>query len=468
MSWRATAFFLFFINLCRMGAQAPPTHVFVGDISVEGNKKTRSSLILRELFVHPGDSIPISELASKLEFNRLQLMNTGLFSQAEVNIHHWDLAEKRLDLLVKVVEAWYIYPIPIFELADRNFNTWWKDYDHSLRRINYGLLFYHNNLTGRKDVLKGKLQVGFTNQYELVYRLPFFDKKQQWGFSAGGGFAHNKEVNYATLENRQQFFRQPDRFLLRQFRTRLSATLRRKQQVTHTWEVSHQRNEIDKKVRDELNPDYYLGKLRQRFTTLSYELTADTRDIRPYPLHGGFLRFRVQKEGLGHWEDINALPVSVLVKKYLSFSRRWSMELTGAGRVALLRQKQPFATSYALGYGDNYIRGYEFYVIDGLDYAYQKSSLRFQVFDRVYNWGNLVPFRNLKVMHHRLYLVLNNDMGMANNPYYAEGNDLANTLLWGYGIGLDWVVYYNKVFRLEFSRNYLGENGVFLHWATGF
>ena len=466
MKWRVTAFFIFI--LFRLGAQPPPVYVVVGEISVEGNKKTRSSLILRELFLQPGDSIPLVELAKRLEFNRLQLMNTGLFTQAELSIENWHVAEKRLDLKVRVVEAWYIYPIPIVELADRNFNTWWEDYDHSLRRIDYGLLFYHNNLTGRRDVLKGMLQFGFTNQYELVYRLPFFDKKQQWGLSAGAAFARNKEVNYATLDNRQQFFRDPGHFLLHQFRARASATLRRKRQVSHTFEAAWNWREIDESVRNELNPDYFLGKLKQRYTSLSYEMTADTRDIKPYPLNGGFLRLRVQKDGIADGEDVNALPVSVLVKKYFSFSRRWSLELAGAGRVALLRHKQPFANSQALGYGDHYIRGYEYYVIDGLDYFYGKFSLRFQVFDRVKNWGKLVPFRNLRVMHHRLYLVLNNDMGMANNPYYGQGNDLSNTLLWGYGLGLDWVVYYNKVFRLEFSRNYLGENGVFLHWATGF
>ena len=469
MNWRATAFLLFISFWCRLYSQTPPTtYILVGEISVEGNKKTRSHHILRELFIQSGDSIPVAELAKKLEFNRLQLMNTGLFSKVEINIKNWELEEKRLDLLVKVVESWYIYPIPIFELADRNFNTWWKDYDHSLRRINYGLLFYHNNLTGRRDVLKGIVQLGFTNQYELVYRLPYFDRKQQWGLSVGGAFARNKEINYATFENRQQFYRQSGDILLRQLRARMSATLKPKQQVSHTWEATLHLNEIDRRVRDDLNPDYFLGRLRQHYSSLAYELAFDTRDIKPYPLHGSILRVRIQKDGLGKQEDVDALPVSASYKKYLSLSRRWSMELTGAARLAMIRHKQPFSNSRALGYGEHYIRGYEFYVIDGLDYIYGKTSVRLQLFDRVHNWGKIVPIRNLKVMHHRLYLVLNNDMGMANNPYYGSDNNLTNTLLWGYGVGLDWVVYYNKVFRVEFSRNYLGENGLFLHWATSF
>ncbi|MBK7409994.1 MAG: BamA/TamA family outer membrane protein [Saprospirales bacterium] len=449
-----------------MQAQPPAVFVVIGDISVTGNEKTKSSLILRELFIQSGDSLLVPELASELEYNRLQLMNTGLFLQVELNIGDWDVEARRLDIQVKVVEAWYIYPIPIFELADRNFNTWWKDFDHSLRRINYGLRFYHNNLTGRRDVLKGVAQFGFTNKYEMVYRLPFIDKKQQWGLSFGISYARNKEINYLTLEDHQQFFRSSDHVLLRQFRVGASATLRRKRQVTHTWELNHRRNRIEETVQKDLNPDYFLDGLQQIYSSFSYEFTADTRDIRPYPLHGGFLQLRAQKDGLGSWEDVNALNVSALFKKYLLFSRRWSIELIGAGRLALIREAQPFANSQALGYGIHYIRGYEFYVIDGLDYMYGKTSLRIQLLDRAVFFGDLVPFQKLKKIPYRLYLALNNDMGFANNPFYSAGNPLANNLLWGYGLGLDLVVLYNKVFRLEFSRNRLGENGVFLHWAV--
>ena len=457
---------VFFLHLFRLEAQSSSPFVVIGDISVEGNKKTKEKVILRELFIQPGDSILVPELANELEYNRLQLMNTGLFLKAEINIGDWDLDARRLDLQVKVVEAWYIYPIPVFELADRNFNTWWKDYDHSLRRINYGLRFYHNNLTGRRDVLKGVVQFGFTNKYELVYRLPFIDRKQQWGVSLDASYSRNKEINYTTLDDHQQFFRSPDQILRRQFRVRAAATLRRKRQVSHTWEMAYWLNSIGETVRDELNTDYFLGKLEQSYTSLSYEFSADTRDIRPYPLHGGFLQARVEKSGLGNWEDVNALYISSLFKKYLFFSQHWSMELIGAGRLALLRHKQPFANSQALGYGSHYIRGYELYVIDGLDYLYGKTSLRYQLLDRTVYFGDLVPFPNMRQMPYRLYLALNNDMGFANNPYYGDGNKLPNHLLWGYGLGLDLVVYYNKVFRLEFSRNRLGENGVFLHWAV--
>jgi len=72
------------------------------------------------------------------------------------------------------------------------------------------------------------------------------------------------------------------------------------------------------------------------------------------------------------------------------------------------------------------------------------------------------------VMPVKWYLSLNNDFGFVNNPFYKENNSLGNQLLWGGGIGLDIVAYYDKVFRLEYSFNSLGESGFFLHWELNF
>ncbi|MCB0565677.1 MAG: hypothetical protein KDD01_15005, partial [Phaeodactylibacter sp.] len=58
---------------------------------------------------------------------------------------------------------------------------------------------------------------------------------------------------------------------------------------------------------------------------------------------------------------------------------------------------------------------------------------------------------------------LNNDLGYTNDPYTARLNPLSNRLLWGGGIGLDIVLYYDKVIQIEYSFNDLMENGLFLH-----
>ena len=47
------------------------------------------------------------------------------------------------------------------------------------------------------------------------------------------------------------------------------------------------------------------------------------------------------------------------------------------------------------------------------------------------------------------------DMGYVNDKRYATANPLANNWLHSYGAGLDFVTYYDKVLRLEYSFNSL-------------
>jgi hypothetical protein len=60
------------------------------------------------------------------------------------------LLKIRLILLVDVNERWYTFPVPIFELSDRNFNEWWQNYNHDFRRVNYGLRLYQVQLQRQK------------------------------------------------------------------------------------------------------------------------------------------------------------------------------------------------------------------------------------------------------------------------------------------------------------------------------
>ena len=75
-----------------------------------------------------------------------------------------------------------------------------------------------------------------------------------------------------------------------------------------------------------------------------------------------------------------------------------------------------------------------------------------------------MPLENFKKMPSRLFLATFTDIGQVNNPHYQADNQLPSNWLVGYGVGLNLVLYYDKVFRLEYSRNLLGEGGIFLHW----
>ena len=176
----------------------------------------------------------------------------------------------------------------------------------------------------------------------------------------------------------------------------------------------------------------------------------------------------LEKEGLGIFDERNGFYLTSKFAQYFSFWKRWSTEFILKGRLALFRDKQPYNKYQALGYFQDYLRGYEFYVIDGLDFAYLKSSLRFEIINKRINWGKLMPLKIFRLMPMRIYLTLNSDLGYVNDPYFFETNPLTNRTLWGGGFGLDINLFYSSTFQIEYSFNDLNEKGLFLHYKLNF
>ena len=462
------ACFIFPILIFSQAPSGPSAFITIDKIYIEGNKLTKTDIILRELDFVVGDTILLSSLTYRLKENEYNVMNTGLFTSATISFKDWEGVSNKVGLNIEVKEDWYIFPFPIVELADRNFNVWWEDYNHSLKRLNLGVRFYHTNATGRKDLLKAVVQFGFTKKYEFVYSLPAFNKAKTWGANVNVLYTREKEIGFTTVDNKLLFHRNDDDVLLQRLRLGGGLFYRKKLDVTHHLDVTYRSHRIHESIAKELNPDFFLNSILQEYVSLKYQFTIDKRDIRPYPMNGYFLNGSLAKHGLSKRADRQSLEAAAIMKQYFSFGKNWSVALAARGKAELQREKQPYYTSRALGYEEDFIRGYEFYVIDGSDYIYLKKALRFNFFTKEYDWGRYMKFDSFKKMPIKLFLVLHNELGYVNNPFYKNNNPLSNEILWGVSLGLDVVIYYNKVFNIEYSRNHLGERGFFLHWTLSF
>ncbi len=439
--------------------------VHIDKILIEGNKRTKAEIILRELRFAEGDSIPVQALDTLCRESEQLILNTSLFNKVHISIHPCETCSPNSTLArVRVEEAWYLYPVPIFELADRNFNVWWVEQNRSLQRINFGTEFAHTNLTGRMDRLKIGAKHGYTHNYSLRYSLPYINKAQTIGLSADVSFSQNREVNYATNGNKQLFYRDSSDFVYSTFRSVLGMTWRPGFRTFHHFNLGFYQNRVSDFVAGELNPHFFLnGEDTQRFFSFTYEFIFDERDIRPYPLHGKFVSVRVKRDGLGFFNDRNALTLFAYYDQYFSFSPRWSLALKTGGKASLIREQQPYNDNRAIGFGRNYLHGYEYYIVDGLDMGFVKTNLRFQLLKEEIRFGKLVPISQFRTMPVKIYFSMNSDWGYVNEPFARENNFLVNQLLWGGGIGLDFVLFYDKVLQIEYSVNHLLERGIFLH-----
>ena len=443
--------------------------ITISEIILEGNRKTKRQTILREMNLKKGDLIAVSDLSAILETNRLQLLNTGLFILVKINIKEWNDNFGQIKVAINFQENWFFYPAPIFELADRNFNIWWVEQNRSLRRVDYGMRFYHINLTGRRDRLKTTVQFGFTRKYEISYTLPTLGNNPDLGIIGEAFYAENKDIGYKTVGNRLLFQRFEEQVLLRRFRTGGGLSYRKGIFQYHTAKISYHHNTINDYVIQQLNDKYFLdGKTRQRLFYFSYNYTFDNRDFKPYPRKGQLLSLSFEKEGFGIFNERNGMYLTTTYAKYIPITKKISLEAIGKTRVAFLRGTQPYNNYWAMGYEEDFLRGYEFYVIDGLDYFYLKSSLRFQIFNKEINWGNLMLIPQFRVMPFQVYLSINNDVGIANDTQFTNLNPLGNRWLWGGGPGLDFVFYNDKIIQFQYSTNHLGENALFLHYQFNF
>ncbi len=443
-------------------------NVIISGFEIEGNKRTREETITRELPFQKGDTLSLKNLQPALDASRALLLNTGLFTKVEMTVQDWNTETFDLVIKIKVQEGLYIYPIPIVELADRNFNIWWKEQNRSLKRINFGVRLYYKNLTGRNDLLKTVLQFGYTQKYELEYTLPYINKAQTIGLVANGLFTRNKEVGITTDANRLEFYR-GEKFQFNRYRFGGGIIYRKKIFQKHQAELIYYRRTIKDSVLVQ-NPDFLAGNTTQQFFKIQYQFTEDRLNLRAYPTQGYRIRGEIVKEGLGVFKNRNALFIQPSYAHYFPFGKKkkYSLGLFTQGRYQFIRQKPAYYDNQALGYEESFIRGYEYYVIDGMDYVLGKTSMRYEVFSKGINWGKAMPIKSLKYMPLRIFLTTNYDFGYVNEPYYQQGNPLANEFLYGGGIGVDLVLFVDKVFQLEYSINKQGEKGFYLHFSLSF
>lgn len=386
-------FLLFLFVALPLGIWAQDTiYIQVDTINILGLENTRRQTVLMEIPFSQGDVILDTDLADLLSEAKNRLLNTFIFSSAEVVVTDWT-PDNHISIEVNLEEAWAIYPIPLFELADRNFNVWWVENERDWRRVNYGLNTIHSNLTGRADRLSLLLQSGYTQKLEIEYKAPYLFDNINWGYSFNVLYTRNKEVNYSTVDNEQQFERDSSIYLLKRRRVGAGLTYRANLYMQHGLNVEYHQNEVRPQIRENFNPDFFLGTDLQRYLSVEYNFKWDKRDERPYPMDGHLFHAQLRKEGLGIWKTHNALDLKIDFRYFLRLGKKFSISPSMYIQQSLIQRKKGFYNYKALGYNNHYVRGYEYYVVDGMDAYLGRFDLRYEFLNKVINWGGWMPLK---------------------------------------------------------------------------
>ncbi len=448
------------------GQSLSPTsdYVIIKDIQIDGNKRTLDRIILREMDIIPGDTIRRNELETRLIDNRNRIYNTNLFEKTELTLIEGD-AVPLADLQIDIVERWYLFPVPIFELSDRNFNEWWVTYEHDLRRTEFGFSLNDYNSRGRNEVLSLLFQFGFTKKFGISYKIPNLGKDQSWGLHPKFDYNANPSIAYRSNDNQLNFY-QHNKYVLRRWGTGININKRLDFYQTASLELSYFNNQVEDTIAL-MNKDYFLdGRTKQRyfFTKLSYRI--DHRDIRNYPLTGFYFRTSVAKYGWGIFKDINMIALNLTYSHYFQLAKNTYAIANIKGKISLPDQ-QPWYNQKGLGYSGNLLRGYEYYVIDGQKWGLLRTAIKQTLFQREIKSPISIGGR-LASIPVAIYLRLYGETGYVDDQYYYENNPLANSLLYSTGLGLDIVTFYDSVLVMEYSINRRKEHGFFLHFKMNY
>lgn len=460
-------FTLFLLNVDRSQAQAPGSStykldtalydsLYIDKVFIIGNKRTKPQIIQRELDFKDGTLVLADGFSNRIKKNEEKLINTRLFLSAKISLI--EVYGNRVDVIIRLVERWYIFPIPILELADRNFKDWWVNQNHSLSRIEWGLKLYIYNMRGRNETLKLSGQLGFTKAFRIAYSFPYIDKKQKLGLNVFLNYRLNKDIFYNTAYNKRIFLNSSD-WLLEGFSGGFSTTYRKSFYSLHTLGASYYNSHINDTI-VELNPNYYAeGQNQQKYVNLYYAYTLDKRDITSYPLNGSLLTARVDQSGLGIIGDVNKFTLSALYYRYFNLGKNFYLTGNVGGRLST-PVKQSYIQYNAMGLGRFSLRGYELYVIEGPKFIQNQWTVRKLLFKTEQNLRSILSARQFSSFHMAIYLKTYFDIGYVEGyPDRPLNERLTDTWIYSYGAGIDVVTIYDLVLRFEYSFNKEGESG---------
>lgn len=368
-------------------------------------------------------------------------------------------------MLVEVKERWYLFPVPIFKIEARNFNDWWVNQNRSLDRVNYGAKLYQYNLRGRNERLKIGAQFGFTRRFEIEYLAPYIDKAQRHGIGFKFEYLENNNIQYRTSEHIPQFvdFGKRARTTVA---GRIYYTHRPSFYSFHRFDLDYRKTNITDSIAI-LNPNYLLdGRIEQKRFRFFYRYRKEMRDNIAYPLKGYMFNFEFEKLGLGIYDDINQTQFNIDYYKYFDLGSGYYLSSRVGGSISFPKL-QPYYNTNGLGYRSNIIRGYELNVMEGQSFLIHQLSFKKKLYHAEYKLGSIIKSRQFNTIPLTIYLKSYFDGGYLNNPITSDDNTrLVNKYIYGTGVGLDFVTYYDFVVRVEYSLNSEGDHGFFLNFKS--
>ncbi len=467
-----------------------PQKLIVRNIIVEGNNSTNESIILREVLFGTGDTILRSDLVVLMEKSLENILKTSLFHNATIDKRVIELSTDSaliktssidssvrkvsryyknpareigisyVSIVVNVTERWYWWIWPMLEHPDRNFNDWAQHED--ITRLSGGVYFQHENMFGKMEKLNIRLLGGYRTYIAANYEWPYINKNKTIGIGLLGSYYTQHEVNYATVSNKQLYY-EGNQFMLTSYNLAIYTRFRPGIHFTHLFTVQHNTANFNDSIRI-LNPSFYLQTNQFQLLGFSYLLKVDFRDNRNYPLRGYYMEAEAS-----HLKNISSSfsrqSMRMSLRGYLPLGNHLYTASEIVSKITSPRIK-PYPLQNALGFDRDFVRGYEYQVIEAPHYWIFKSHLRYAIIPDLKIRLPLIRSEKFNPVPLSAYAGIHYDMGKSFPALNPQTNSLQGKLLTGYGVGIDIVTFYDKVVRVEYTFRHNGQGGLFINFMA--
>jgi outer membrane protein assembly factor BamA len=438
----------------------------IGEINIEGNFITSKKFIFRELIFKINDYVDRKDI----EYLRITSINnltkSTLFNFIEINTV--EISPGILIVNVKLTERWFIWPDLYLNQTDRNFSEWWRKKD--LSKLEYGIGLKVNNFRGMGESLYFKYHIGSLTRFEFEYKGIHLDKAEHHSLSLHTTFIAQRILPW-VIKSDQQVIMKSGRSLLTSTNLDLKYTYRKEYFNFHTIDISYSYYKIADTIL-RLNPYFFgLNNQRQRYFDLGYVFTRDTRDSHFYPKTGYILIAGIDKKGLGILSDeYNSLDITLQFLDYIKLVDRIYFA-SGLFYSSTSDKDYVYYSQTGLGYLQ-FVRGYEYYVANGNKSLLFKCLFNFEILpEKVLNL-KFWPFRKAYQFNRIPLVIYSNvffDAGYVydkTGEYKMYSNTLVDKIMYGTGIGIDFLTYYDKILRFDYAFNGFGEHGFFILWKA--
>ncbi|MDL2262003.1 BamA/TamA family outer membrane protein [Bacteroidales bacterium OttesenSCG-928-I21] len=436
----------------------------INRIDINGNKKTKLEVILRELTFKQNDTIQGDKLDEHVQKSTNNLLNTSLFNFVDFDT----LCDaNKIEVEISVQERWYYWLYPIFEHADRNLSSYF--YYRDFKKINYGLAFDWLNFAGRNDMLRFKIRLGYKEQYSISYQKKGFGSKQIFGmWTISDFFRQKKSIN--QISDYKPLYAENEKIYIKNYlNLGIGFTFRPQIDYHVNFGLIYQYSTYkDSSFFIDNYPNYEKFNTQYLIPRLKFEY--DTRNNKIYPTKG--LNFLISSgmhiglfEKLPTYYTLNTsfeqnTPIfrnRIFHKVSLACSHFFNVQSN-----VLFDRKLDF-------FAKNTIRGYEYFYFVSPQFLSLQNTINILASKfRIHNLPKFLPDEFSKT-YTRVYLNIFFDIAVSNhsNIFSDNINFRKDNIFYSAGIGINFETYYDRLVQFHVAYNsYLNKIGIFVEYKT--